>query len=293
MLPIIGVLSLVFIPVSLIIFIVQAVRKKPSKKTWGIITIAAVVVFALSMGLSIAIDGVRSPAEQNVADSSEFESSSENAAETVENTDSDEDEAFVAGDTIEGTIEDISPDDNLLVELVALGFTDEEADAARKVLLSCGIDSIEDFEATSSSASIDDLISYRKVIDGDRTAWFTVDHREIFYVSLNGVDLYDSDQGGFLMDINDVHIPESYISLETADTLKDMTESTLDQYFINASYYDEFGYAREDDNYMVQCQAYASNRIGIKDWVTAKVWFEDRDGEFVVVGVVIDGQRYQ
>lgn len=230
------------------------------------------------------------PSEEKVSNA-ENEISNDTPIETNEKD--HEDDAFVEGDIVDGELDDIVANDDLLSELKELGFTEQEANDARRILLICGIESVEGFEPTSSTASIDDLISFRKVIDKDRIAWFTVDHRKVFYVSLNGVDLYDSDKGGFLININDVHVPESYISVETANTLQDITERTLDQYFVKASYYDAFGYAREDDNYMVQCQAYASNRLGMKEWVSAKVWFEDQNGEFEVVGIVIDGQRYQ
>ena len=59
MLPVIGVCSLVFIPVAFVVFLVLTIRKKPAKKTWGIITLATVIVFGAAMGISIAKDGVR------------------------------------------------------------------------------------------------------------------------------------------------------------------------------------------------------------------------------------------
>lgn len=59
MLPVIGVFSLVFIPIALAVFIVLTIRKKPTKKAWGIITLATVIVFGATMGISIAKDEVR------------------------------------------------------------------------------------------------------------------------------------------------------------------------------------------------------------------------------------------
>lgn len=64
MLPIVGVISLVFLPISLIIFIIQIIRKKPSKKIWGVVTLVTVAVFGISMTVSIAVDGVRPPKEK-------------------------------------------------------------------------------------------------------------------------------------------------------------------------------------------------------------------------------------
>lgn len=205
------------------------------------------------------------------------------------------DDRYISGDMIEVDGE-ILPDivsDNLVNELMGIGFTKEEATSYREIFLKCGIDSIDGAEPTSTTATIDDLVAYRMVMDDDRTLWFTIDRRELFYIALNGVDVWDTSQGGFLINIKDIHIPESEITVITANTLRDLTESTLDEYFVNALYYDAWGYAREDNNYMVQCEVYANNRLGIKDWIFAKVWYEYDGTEYVVTAVVIDGVRYK
>lgn len=53
------------------------------------------------------------------------------------------------------------------------------------------------------------------------------------------------------------------------------------------------GVARSDDDYMVQCEVYASNKLGIKDWVRAKVWYEYNGETYDVTGIMIDGERYK
>lgn len=191
-------------------------------------------------------------------------------------------------------IPDIStPTDNISRKLISLGFTEGEAEDLRIIFIKCGVTNIDDCTITDPNATIDDLAVFRAVWDKDRTFWFTIDNRELLYVALNGVDVYDKNKGGFLINVNDIHIPESTVSVSARETLRDLTEQTLDKYFVNARYYDAFGYARQDDDYMVQCQVYASNAIGTNDWIYAKVWFTaDGDG-FEVVGVQIDGKQYE
>lgn len=184
--------------------------------------------------------------------------------------------------------------DGIAERLVSFGMTEDEAQAGRDILRMCGVDSISGCEPTDASASVDGLVAFREVVDKDRVFWFTVDHREIIYVSLNGTDLYDKDKGGFLMTIDDVHVPESSVPSDVYRQLQDMTETVLDRYFVSAKYYDAWGIGREDEKYMVQCEVYASNALKMKSWVPAKVWYEDQgNGEFVVTGVQIDGTQYE
>ena len=182
--------------------------------------------------------------------------------------------------------------DNISQKLLSLGFTEDEAEDMRVIFIKCGVTNIDECTITDPNATIDNLAAFRAVWDKDRTFWFTIDHRELLYMALNGVDVYDKDKGGFLINVNDIHIPESKVSVAVASKLKDLTEQTLDKYFVNARYYDAFGYARQDNDYMVQCQVYASNAIGAKDWIYAKVWFTADGDDFMVVGVQIDGKQY-
>ena len=201
----------------------------------------------------------------------------------------------VQGDVQPNIVPDISNDatDNIAQKLVLLGFTQAEADELRIIFLKCGVENIDDCSITDNQATIDNLASFRAVWDKDRTFWFTIDNRELLYMALNGTDVYDKDRGGFLININDIHIPESKVSVSDGETLRDLTEQTLDKYFVNARYYDAFGYARSDDDYMVKCQVYASNKLEDKDWIFAKVWF-DMDGDgFKVTAVQIDGKQYR
>lgn len=183
-------------------------------------------------------------------------------------------------------------EDNISQKLISIGFNEEEANEMRAIFIKCGVTDIDECTITDPNASIDNLAAFRAVWDKNKVFWFTIDNRELLYMSLNGVDVYDKDKGGFLINVNDIHIPETNVSIVTGEKLRDMTEQTLDKYFVNARYYDAFGYARRDNEYMVQCQVYASNAIGAKDWIFAKVWFTSADDSFKVVGVQIDGKQY-
>lgn len=178
-------------------------------------------------------------------------------------------------------------------KLKSFGFTDIEAQNIREIFLKCGLTNIDDVEATDPNSTIDGLVMYRAKKDKDRTVWFTIDNRSLLYIGLNGVDVYDADKGGYLININDVHIPESEVSVDVFNTLQSISETTLDYYFFDALWYDAWGVARSDNNYMTQCEVYANNRLGVKDWVRAKVWFEYDGENYNVTGVVIDGVRYK
>ena len=116
---------------------------------------------------------------------------------------------------------------------------------------------------------------------------------EIFYVSLNGEDLYDEEKGGYLKNFNDVHIPETYMSESTKMTLKNQTEPFLDKYFpYDTRYYDAWAVGREDDVFMVQCQI-SDGSILTDNWLFARVWYEQQeDGTFTPTGVEINGRSY-
>lgn len=208
----------------------------------------------------------------------------------VANTDNDE----IVGETIDELMPEITSETNPFIErLISFGFTEEEATENAKILIQCGIPTISVCEPTDPNATIDGLVSYRGRLDDDRTFWFTVENQKIFYVSLNGEDLYDEDKGGYLKHFNDVHIPETYVSVTVADTLRNKTESVLDSYFTSPRYYDAWAYGREDSQYMVQCQA-TDGSVLTSNWINCRIWFEQQsNSEFTVTGVQINGKQYQ
>lgn len=212
-----------------------------------------------------------------------------------ENSSNEEKNALeVDGEKSSDTIE-IIENDGIVDKLISFGFTEEEADEQRKILLQCGILSIDICEPTDENATIDGLISFRGKIDEDRIFWFTVENRKIFYIALNGEDLYDEDKGGFIKTFDEVHIPETYVSQEDKIKLRDMAESILEKYFLasyDVRYYDAWAVGRKDDLYMTRCEI-SDGSILTDGWILGYVWFEKQDGEYVATGIEIDGQQYE
>ncbi|ENZ13226.1 hypothetical protein HMPREF1090_02959 [[Clostridium] clostridioforme 90A8] len=253
---------------------------------WICVILACVFVFAGAMSMPASDAPSESEFTADISAEEPQTSSSKNDNASVD------DEAIVQGELSDSTQAEIV-DDGIIEKLKSFGFTDEEAAEARELFIMCGVTNIDACEPTDSNATIDGLASFRAVWDADRTFWFTVDHREVFYMSLNGTDVYDKDQGGFLINVNDVHVPESTVTAEVFSDLQNRAEAELDKYFIYTPYYDAWGMAREDDNYMIQCQADAKNRLGTKRWVTCIVWFEADGDDFRITGVSIDGQQME
>lgn len=199
----------------------------------------------------------------------------------------------IVGETIDELMPEIKAEaDPFIKKLLSFGFTENEAMENAKILKQCGIPTIDICEP-SSDESIDNLVVFRGVMDDSRTIWFTVENRKIFYVSLNGEDLYDEDKGGYLKNFDEVHIPETSVSITVADELRNKTESVLDGYFTNTRYFDAWAYAREDNNYMVQCQATDGSML-TSNWIYCRVWYEQQEsGDFVATGVQINGKQYK
>ena len=277
-------LALVIFFVSAIGFVVKWIKKKPTKK-WGIVALAAFVAF---WGIGV-VWGIVSPSDSVKNDDNQSETSQ---IETKPSGKPDTNE--IVGETIDELMPEITAETNLFVEkLISFGFTEGEATENAKILMQCGIPTISVCEPTDPNATIDGLVSYRGKLDDDRTIWFTVENRKIFYVSLNGEDLYDKDKGGYLKNFDEIHIPETTISVTVSDELRNKTESVLDGYFASSRYYDAWGFAREDNQYMVQCQATDGSML-TSNWINCRVWYEQQDrGDFVVTGVQINGKQYK
>ncbi len=248
------------------------------------ITLAIALVVLLCLTACGKVETKPQPPDQTDAGASE-----ELPAQTPEVPSEDN---VIDGHTIDDVMEEIESD-GIAEKLISLGLTEEEADEGSKILRQCGVPSIDLCEPTDPNATVDGLVCFREKLDDDRVLIFTMENRNIFYVALNGEDLYDEDLGGFLKRFDDVHIPETYLSEPVKINLRDKTESVLDKYFPNATrYYDAWGFGREDNKFMVQCQV-SDGSILSGDWIYAYVWYEAQiEGEFTVVGVKINGQQY-
>lgn len=188
----------------------------------------------------------------------------------------------------ETTKKETTKSDHLIETLMSYGFTEDEAKVTRDILVKCGITDIDKATPTSTTATIDDLICFKLDVDKDRHVLFTIDKRELFHVACNGIILYDTAEGGHVANLKDIHIPKTDVSVSVGNKLRDLTEETLDSHLGAGKWYDAFGYAREDDDYMVQCETKLYGR-----WVKCKVWFTKNGENYNVTGVVIDGKQYK
>lgn len=250
-----------------------------------LIVVFITIVFCLSLYACASTNTTQDSTDKEPGTSAKVDESTEEASNALE----------VVGDTTDTTMSKIATEsDSFAEKLISFGFTEEEAIENAKILRQCGIPSIDICEPTDTNATIDDLVAYRGELDDDRTFWFTVDNRKIFYVALNGEDLYDEDKGGYLKSFNDVHIPETYISESNKLALRNQTEPLLDKYFpYDVRYYDAWAIGRNDNVYMVQCQI--SDGSVITDyWLYARVWYElQENGTFTPTSVEIDGRFYE
>lgn len=304
---IIGMTGLIGFFICLIVLIVRAIRKK-SKKIPAILLTVFFVCFVV--GIIITPESENVPSNDNSPVSGENHDLSSESSPDVEQssskpnteiedsedataqTNTEENSDFYSGKTNSEPIEDIVSD-GIVEKLVSFGFTESEAQDIRKIFVTCGVSSLDGCEPTDPNATIDGLVSFRAVWDKDRTFWFTVDNRKVFYIALNGVDVYDTDKGGYLININDVHVPVSDVSVETFYKLQDLAMAAVDGYlkYPNSAYYDAWAVARSDDKYMIQGEVQAKNALGVKDWLPFKVWFDNTDGNYDVEGITINGNR--
>lgn len=294
---IIGLFGLMGFLITLVILIIKAVRKKP-KKVAIILLPCFLVCFII--GVMITPDTPTATPSDSAGGMENTSTPATEAATSAPTADSNtsspqvdaDDSDFFSDATNAEPMSDIVSD-GIAEKLVSFGFTNDEAQEIRKIFIMCGVSSLEGCEPTDPSATIDGLVSFRAEWDKDRTFWFTVDNREVFYIALNGVDVYDTDKGGFLINVNDIHVPESDVSLDTFNKLQDLAMAAVDGYlkYPNSAYYDAWAVARSDEKYMIQGEVQAENALGTKEWLHFKVWFDNANGDYAIEGITIDGNR--
>lgn len=181
--------------------------------------------------------------------------------------------------------------------LITSGYTEEHASDIQTVLNTVGIDSVEIQNMTGMPESgLNSVTCYPNgYTDENRRLYFTTEDGVIFYAGFLDEDLYDSDNGGYLMDYNDVHVPETEITSEVATTLKTLAEEAVKSclnYPDSANFGQlDWSYGRSDEHYQVRGIVTASNAFGVSNEVHFSVWFVATDSGYDLEGVTLNGTR--
>ncbi|MDY6339799.1 MAG: hypothetical protein SPL61_09240 [Saccharofermentans sp.] len=82
----------------------------------------------------------------------------------------------------------------VLEQLVAYGYSYEQAETIQKLLAECGINDISTFEILDET-NVEGLVTLIDKSRKDITIWFVIDNGELYYVGYNGKDLYTQEEG--------------------------------------------------------------------------------------------------
>lgn len=173
------VLAIVFIalPISIVLLIVRAIKKKPVKKilkSIGVLFLAALVLFIAAM---FAPDDT--PTEES------------QSTETVETTTVETTETETATELVKQEETTVQYSSVMIEQFKSLGFTYTEAKKVESIFKTVGITEISNIQAVGSNG-IDNLQAFRcdifdsKKDKGGPSLLFTVEKRQLCHISLNG-----------------------------------------------------------------------------------------------------------
>lgn len=203
-------------------------------------------------------------------------------------------ETLIEHEKIETSLDEI--DTLMSTQFQVLGFNIEESTNMQALFLEMDIHSLSDIQKAVGTG-INELQSFVAVANGDDTQKFsfTVDKRKVIYAVFMDEDLYDSDNGGVLKQITDVHIPETKTTQEVYDKLLTMSENEIKSClnFSDTADFSSLSWAvgRSDNKYKIVGEVSAKNGFGVKSDMSFGVWFIENGGEFTVEGVQINGER--
>lgn len=204
-------------------------------------------------------------------------------------------EEFFTDDVIKGSLPEI---DNAIVEkLMEAGYTIEHATEIQSILNTCGITSIEIYFQTGEAEKGLNAMSCYANGSKENKSRFTVTTEDgvPFYVGFLNEDLYDKDQGGFIMKYTDVHIPETKVDMDTYTTLQVLAVKAVEgclNYPSTANFKElSWGIGRSDDKYKIIGEVSAKNGFGVKDDISFGVWFKKVNNSFIVEGITLNGVR--
>lgn len=236
-------------------------------------------------------DDVKKSPKDTSADSQE--STDKTTAKTEKDADSEE--KFFTDDVAKGSLPEI--DNGIVDKLTEAGYTIEHATEIQSILNTCGITSIEIyFQTGEAEKGLNAMSCYANGSKEDKSRFtVTTEDGVPFYVGFLNEDLYDKDQGGFLLKYTDVHIPETKVDMDTYTTLQGLAVKAVEgclNYPSTANFKElSWGIGRSDDKYKIIGEVSAKNGFGVKDDISFGVWFKKVNNGFVVEGVTLDGIR--
>lgn len=187
--------------------------------------------------------------------------------------------------------------EGMLKSLTNLGFTIEEATEIQSIFYKIGINSISNIQEGAGDG-IDKLQSFVAYANNDtkKKFYFTVEKRKMFYAGFMDSTLYDTSKGGVLTNINNVHIPETKVDMDTYTTLQLKSQEAIKQYLNypeTASFplYDGWAIGRSDDTYKIIGKVSAKNGFGVKSDMNFSVWFKKLNNQFTVEAIELNGVR--
>lgn len=274
------VMLIFFCPVG--IFLMFKYNKVYSKKVKIIIAIFS-VIFTMFVLASDYAETNNTQQPQNV-----------NKEETKNN-----DENFFTTDEEQKETDSITTDFGVetTTQLRELGFTVEEATSIYNIFIKIGINQISNVKK-GSGTGIDNLQSFVAIANNDekKKFYFTVEKRELYYAGFLDDTLFDSTKGGVLKSIDDVHIPNTDVDLETYSKLQVLSQDLVKQYLkypktAKFPLYDSWGVGRRDDKYQVNGKVTAKNGFGVESEMNFSIWFIEKDNNFNVEAIIIDDTR--
>ncbi|HHX71454.1 MAG TPA: hypothetical protein GX701_00845 [Clostridiales bacterium] len=217
---------------------------------------------------------------------------------TPDSSDEKQDKAaFTAGEIANADLDLADYGADMVLFLTRLGYTVDEATAIQGILFQCGVTSIElarELKYDDISAGLSPVVCYANG-NKDMQFFFTTDDGVLFYCGFMGEDLYDTEQGGFLKQITDVHIPETEIDFDTYAELQAVAVEAVKGYlsYPNTSDFGAFDWCvgREDDKYYIGGSVSAKNGFGVKSDMSFGVWVVKTETGYTVEGIQIDGVR--
>jgi hypothetical protein len=247
-------LCIVAIPIFAIIFIIRWIKHKKKYPFFVIACVCCVLWIPLIFGAwLIAIQDYEFP---------EYSKPPKEEESVIEESEID-DSYFNTSGEIENEVVDI--DTSMLKVLMDAGYSIEHATQIEEILNTIGIENIEIEKMTGEAEKgLNAVVCYaNNSKDRERRFSFTTEDGVLFYAGFKGEDLYDIEQGGYLKNYADVHIPEKTVDMETYITLQELAENEVKNhlnYPSTASFgMFDWGVGRSDDNYKIIGKVTAKN----------------------------------